>query len=257
MIFRRAVVAGTFALLIAVATSRAASAADQAYTVEGRDVFRVGNTDVQSRTAYRGMQRLTIARNPSGTTYVARVEYDKDGDGGKQHQRASFTTTVLPSGEQHDGPGRDPDYLTVLNQPFSVQLDAPTMRDLGHVKRPVPFDFPSPMTGAALHGTLRRLPDAMVGGTRSMGIAFDATGPLHGALPDRPEMALAGTITMRGTAYYAYDSALLVALDATLAIEGNLDATSVKSPVSIVYARSIRLADGRQAASIKPAPRRT
>jgi hypothetical protein len=258
MIFRRAVVAGTFALLIAAAASRTAMGAEQAYTVDGRDVFRVGNGEAQSHIEYHGIERLSITRSPSGTTYVAHVEYDKDGgDGGKQHQRASFTTTILHSGEQHDGPARDPDYLTVLNQPFSVQLDVPTMRDLAHVKRPVPFDFPSPMTGAALHGTLRRLPDAMVGGTRAMGIGFEAHGPLHGALPDRPEMALAGTITMKGTAYYAYGTALLVALDATLGIDGNLDATAAKSPVSIVYARSIRSATGEQAATIKPAPRRT
>jgi hypothetical protein len=258
MIFRRAVVAGTLALLITAAAFRAAAGAEQAYTVDGRDVFRVGNADAQSRIAYHGMQKLSIARGPSGTTYVARVEYDKDGgDGGKQHQRATFTTTVLRSGEQHDGPARDPDYLTVLNQPFAVQLDGPTMRDLRHVTRPVPFDFPSPMTGAALHGTLRRLPDALVGGMRAMGIAFEANGPLHGALPDRPTMALAGTITMKGTAYYAYATALLVALDATLAIDGNLDATAQKSPVSIVYSRSIRSATGQQAASIKPVPPRT
>lgn len=257
MIFRRAVVAGTFALLIAVAAPAAAAGADQGYTVDGSDVFRVGDNDALTQTLYHGMQRLSIARSGSTTTYVARVEYDKQGAGGKQHQRASFTTTVLASGEQRDGPSRDPDYLTVLNQPFSVQLDAPTMRDLGHVKRPVPFDFPSPMTGATLHGTLRRLPDALVGGVRAMGIAFGANGPLHGSLPDRPAMELAGTITMKGTAYYSYDSALLLALDATLAIDGTLDATATHSPVSIVYARSIRHANGQQAASIKPLPHRT
>ena len=257
MIFRRAAVAGTLALLAAVAASAAAARAEQAYAVEGRDTFRAGDTDVRSETVYRGMQRLTITHTGRSTTYIARVEYDREGDGGKQHQRASFTSTLLPSGEQKDGPGNDPDYLTVLNQPFAVQLDTPTMRDLAHVKRAVPFDFPSPMTGATLHGTLRRLPDALVGGRRAMGIAFDAKGPLHGALPDRPTMQLAGSITMKGTAYYAYDSALLLALDATLAIDGNLDDNARRAPVSIVYARSIHTAEGRQAARIVPAPTRT
>ena len=257
MIFRRAAVAGTLALLAAVAASAAAVRAEQAYAVEGRDTFRAGNSDVRSETVYRGVQRLTITHSGRSTTYIARVEYDREGDGGKQHQRASFTSTLLPSGEQKDGPGNDPDYLTVLNQPFAVQLDAPTMRDLAHVKRAVPFDFPSPMTGAALHGTLRRLPDALVGGRRAMGIAFEAKGPLHGALPDRPAMQLAGSITMKGTAYYAYGSALLLALNATLSIEGNLDDSARRAPVSIVYARSIHTAEGRQAARIIPAPTRT
>jgi hypothetical protein len=256
MIFRRAVAAGTFALLAAIASAEAARA-DQAYAVEGHDTFRTGSSDVRSTTVYHGVQRLTIARKGGSTTYSARVEYDREADGGKQHQRASFTSTMLPSGEQRDGPGSDPDYLTVLNQPFAVQLDGPTMRDLRHVRRAVPFDFPSPMTGATLHGTLRRLPDAMVGANRAMGIAFEATGPLHGTLPDRPAMQLAGRITMKGTAYYAYGSALLLALDATLAIDGNLDDNAQRSPVSIVYTRSIHSTDGRQAARIVPVPRGT
>jgi hypothetical protein len=151
-----------------------------------------------------------------------------------------------------DGTAHDPDYLTVLNQPFSVQLDAQTMRDLGHVKRPVPFDFPSPMTGAPLRGTLRRLPDAVVAGVRSMGIAFEAAGPLHGALPEKPTVALAGTIKMKGTAYYAYATALLVSLDATLAIDGNIDDSARRAPVSIVYSRSIRSGTGQQTAKSPP-----
>jgi hypothetical protein len=199
------------------------------------------------------VQHLTIQRSAKKTTFVAHVEYDKDADGGKQHQRASFTSYMLASGEQKDGPSADPDYLTVLNQPFAVLLDKPTMRDLAHVKRAVPFDFPSPMTGSPLRGTLRHLPDAMVGGFRAMGIAFEARGPLHGALPERPAMALAGSITMKGTAYYDYASTLLVSLEATLTIDGNLDNAARREPVTIVYARSIRAAVGQQAARISPA----
>jgi hypothetical protein len=254
MNFRRAVVAGTFVLLAAVAASVAVARADEPYSVTGRDIFRVGNGEVHSETVYHGVQRLSIAHSSSGTTYAARVEYDRDGDGGKQHETASYTSTLLPSGELRDGPSRDPDYLTVLNQPFAVQLDKPTMRDLNHVKRPVPFDFPSPMTGAPLRGTLRRLPDAVVSGVRVMGIAFEAAGPLHGALPERPAMALAGTIKMKGTAYYAYETALLVSLEATLAIEGNIDDSARRAPVSIVFSRSIRAGTGQQAIG-SPTPR--
>jgi hypothetical protein len=257
MIFRRACVAGTFALLASVTGTVTAAAAEQAYTVDGRDIFRIGSSDVQSKTVYHGAERLTVVREGDGTHYTARAEYEKDGDAGKQHESASFSSTLLPSGEQRDGPASDPNYLTVLNQPFAVQLDPPTMRDLAHVKRPVPFDFPSPMTGAPLRGTLRRLPDAMIGARRVMGIAFEAKGPLHGALPDRPAMALAGSITMKGTAYYAYDTSLLLALDATLAIEGTIDDTSRHTPVSIVYARSIHPATARQAARLIPAPHPT
>lgn len=255
MIFRRAVAAG-IALLVSVTITVTEARADQAYTVSGRDVFRIGSGEVQSQTLYHGTQTLSVVRADDGTHYTAKVDYDKDGDSGKQHESASFSSTLLPSGEQRDGAASDPDYLTVLNQPFAVQLDAATMRDLAHVKRPVPFDFPSPMTGAPLRGTLRRVPDGMLGPQRVMGIAFEASGPLHGALPDRPTMALAGAIKMKGTAYYSYDSWLLLALDATLSIEGTIEDTSRHQPVSIVYSRSIRSA-GQQAARLTPTPRPT
>jgi hypothetical protein len=249
---RRAACAGSFALLAVVATTVVASA-DQAYAVSGKDVFQLGGRDERTQTRYQGVQHLVITRTGDTVAYAARVEYDKRSDGAAQHETAVYNATMLPSGQMQDGQTNDPDYLTILDQPFAVQLDAPTLRDLGHVKRPVPFDFPSPITGAPLRGTLRRVPDAMVGGMRAMGIAFEAAGPLHGALPDHPAMALAGRIRMRGTAYYAYDSALLIALDATLEIDGNLDADSQRSPVSILYQRSLRPL-AQQSARAVPAP---
>ncbi|BDE05714.1 hypothetical protein WPS_09900 [Vulcanimicrobium alpinum] len=255
MTIRRALIAGSFAFFAVAAATGAIAMADEPYTVSGSDTFRVGNGDVHSRTVYQGTETLSIVRTSAGTTYVARVEYDRDGDGAKLHQTATFTSTLLPSGEMRDGSSHDPDYLTVLNQPFAVQLDRPTMRDLHKIKRAVPFDFPSPMTGAPLRGTLRRLADATVSGVKSMGIAFEARGPLHGALPDRPAMALAGTITMTGTAYYSYDTALLVALDAKLGIDGNIDDVSRRAPVAITYVRSIRAIPSQQART--PQPRRT
>jgi hypothetical protein len=247
MIFRRAAAAGMVSLFAMMAMGMAAARADESYSVDGKDSFSVGNGDVHDQTFYHGLERLAITPVANGTTYVAHVSYDKAGDGGKQHETASYSSTVLTSGELRDGPSHDPDYLTVLNQPFAVALDAPTMRDLARVTREVPFDFPSPMTGAPLRGSLRRLPDAMVAGTRAMGISFSAAGPLQGALPDRPALALAGTIHMKGTAYYAYDTALLVALTATLAIDGNLAGGAQHAPVSIVYARSMRSMRGAPA----------
>jgi hypothetical protein len=96
------------------------------------------------------------------------------------------------------------------------------------------------MTGAPLHGSLRRLPDGLLAGRRVLGIAFVARGPLNGAPPDRPELAIHGTITMNGTAYYAYADALLLALDATLQIDGRVADGGTNEPVTIVYKRTIR-----------------
>jgi hypothetical protein len=248
--------AGSLVLLLVLTATVAAARADQTYTVSGKDVVQLGGGTAQSQTIYRGVQHLAISRTGNGIAFVARVDYDKLSEGSTEHESASYASTMLPSGAMQDGATHDPDYLTILDQPFAVQLDAPTLRDLGHVKRAVPFDFPSPITGAPLRGSLRRLPDAMVGGTRAMGIAFDAAGPLHGALPDHPALSLAGQIHMRGVAYYAYDSALLIALDATLEIDGTLDASAQRSPVSIVYQRSLRPAP-QQSARAVPAPHAT
>jgi hypothetical protein len=63
---------------------------------------------------------------------------------------------------------------------------------------------------------------------------------MKGELPDRPGLTLVGTIAMRGTAYYAIDTALLLALETTVTITGNVSNRSGKDPVTIVYARTIR-----------------
>ena len=117
---------------------------------------------------------------------------------GDARDRRSYARRFLPTARSSRRSDDDPDYLTILNQPFSVaarRADAARPAQLGGA---VPFDFPSPMTGAPLHGSLRRLPDGTLGGKRVLGIAFVAHGPLNGALPDRPETALSGTITMNG-----------------------------------------------------------
>ncbi len=62
---------------------------------------------------------------------------------------------------------------------------------------------------------------------------------MRGPLPDHPDMILSGTITMRGIAYYELKTSLLLALDATLTIQGKLDNARQMTPVTIVYKRSI------------------
>jgi hypothetical protein len=231
------------AALLAVAflvTVGASARADQQYTVDGSDTFQIAGRDMRSEIAYRGSQRLHVKQSGKVTTFNATVDYRRIEGGVATHATGSFTSTLLPDGEQRDGPSHDPDYLTILNQPFSIQLDRATLHDLRGLQGDVPFDFPSPMTGAPLHGSLRRLPDGIIHGTRALGVAFRAGGPLHGSLPDRPSMGLSGEIKMNGTAYYAYESAMLLALDATLAIDGNVDASSDHQAVSITYRRTIR-----------------
>ncbi len=246
---RRRAVAGSIALLVVICAAAVAQA-DQSYTVDGSDVYQIGGRDVRSEIAYSGTQQLTIKQIGDSRHYLARADYLRNDQGTHARVTASFESTVLPSGEQRDGPNNDPDYLTVLNQPFAVALDSATLHDLAHLSGSVPFDFPSPMTGAPLHGTLRHVGTARINGRRVLGVAFDAAGALHGALPDHPNLALSGRIHMSGTAFYTDAGALLLALDATLSITGNVVDDARRDHVEIVYKRSIK-------AVPDPAPRKS
>ncbi len=240
MIVPRRAAAGSVAVLIFIVCFTAGARADQTYKVEGSDTYQIGGRDVRSEIAYSGRQRLSVVQYGKARRYIAHADYLRDDQGAHARVRASFESTILPSGEQQDGRNNDPDYLTVLNQPFAVQLDAATMHDLSHLTGSVPFDFPSPMTGAPLHGTLRRVGSSTLNGEAVVGVAFDASGALHGGLPDHPNLALAGTIRMNGTAYYTEAGALLLALNATLSISGNVVDRDRRDPVEIVYKRSIK-----------------
>jgi hypothetical protein len=228
------------AFLITLAGPAFAETPVQTYTIDGEDSFQIAGRPARTDIVYAGTQRLAIQRQGNVTHFTANVTYERHEGNAATHATGAFSTMILANGEQHDESDGDPDYLTILNQPFSIELDAPTLRDLRSLVRAVPFDFPSPMTGAPLHGSLRRLPDGTLNGRRVLGIAFAARGPLNGSLPDRPDLALSGTITMNGTAYYAYADALLLALDATLQIEGRVANSGQNDPVTIVYKRTIR-----------------
>lgn len=235
-------IGGTLLLLSVVLCgipAGAASSREQRYSVEGSDVFRIGGREISSLIVYAGTETLTMSRAGATTALDARVEYSRIEGRATTRADGAFSATILSDGSQRDDANRDPDYLTVLNQPFSVLLDAATLRDLRGLTRSVPFDFPSPMTHGTLHGTLRRLPDGTLAGERVLGVAFAAGGPLKGTLSDRA-MSLDGKISMNGTAYYSYAGALLLALDATLTIDGKLEGRADKAPVTIVYRRRIR-----------------
>ncbi|MBC5816091.1 MAG: hypothetical protein GIW97_06070 [Candidatus Eremiobacteraeota bacterium] len=214
--------------------------ADQRYSIAGTDRYQIGVHELQTRISYSGKETLTVTRAGSGKHFSARVRYTRSDQTGSVPAQASFDALMLPSGEQRDEANADPNYLTVLNQPFSVQLDLPTLHDLARLRGRIPFDFPSPMTGGTLHGYLSRGQFATVANRRAIGVNFDAEGPMQGPLPDHPAMTLDGTMHMHGTAYYQTGTALLLSLDATLTISGNLQDPKKATPVSIVYKRSIR-----------------
>lgn len=220
-----------------------ADAAEQGYLVSGHDSFIIGAGDIQSEVEYRGTQQLQIVRRGKTMRYVAKVSYERSDQGATTSASADYVLDLLPNGEQLASADHDPDYLTVLNQPFAAQLDLRTLRELRRLRARAPFDFPSPFTGSTIRGQLERLGVGMIGPHRALGVGFEAAGPMKGRLPDRPGLSLIGGIVMRGTAYYDLTSALLVALDATVTISGTVSNRASNDPVTIVYRRTIRAAD--------------
>jgi len=144
------------------------------------------------------------------------------------------------SGDQIASADHDPDYLTVLNQPFAVQLDAKTLNELRTLRATAPFDYPSPFTNTVFHGRLERIGVGMIGPRQAVGVRFEAGGPMKGSLPDRPELKLVGGIVMSGSAYYDLETARLLSLDATVTISATVSNRSSKDPVTIVYRRTLR-----------------
>jgi hypothetical protein len=97
------------------------------------------------------------------------------------------------------------------------------------------------MTGGLLRGYLQRGSIGRVSARPTLAVDFDATGPMSGPLPDHAGMTIAGTMRMRGTAYYALrGEPLLLALSETLTISGTLHTRGQDSPVTITYARTIK-----------------
>ncbi len=227
-------------LAVLVWDCAAPARAAEAYTVTGRDSISIGENDISSEVSYSGTQVLRIERRGRTLRYRAHVDYTRSDGTGSSAATCEYVADVLPSGETLETADRDPDYLTVLNQPFSARLDPSTLADLRRLRGAVPFEFPSPFSGASLHGRLRHESGGYVGRRRSIGVKFEASGPMRGALPDRPGLTLKGTIAMAGTAYYDARSALLLALRTTVTISGNVSNRAGADRVRIVFERRIR-----------------
>jgi len=232
------------ALAVLILWTQAPSAAgtEQAYNVAGKDSFSIGAGDIRSEVSYAGKQTLSLRRRGKTTRYEARVTYTRSDGAASSDATGTYVADVLPSGDTLDSANGDPDYLTVLNQPFAARLDPQTLVDLRRLRGALPFDFPSPFVGSTLHGHLAHLPAGPLGTRKAIGVRFEAAGPMKGALPDRPGLTLDGKISMRGNAYYDARDAMLLALETTVTITGFVSNRSGKDPVTIVYHRSIRAA---------------
>lgn len=228
-------------LVAALAATIRPAFADQQYRTTGEDLYRVGPAPVVSRVTYDGTQRLTVEHAGKGLRYDAQARYTRDNGETNSIVDARFVQVALPGGSFRDRLDDDPDFLTILNQPFAVQLDANTLRDVKELRGKVPFAATSPLGGEqTLRGYLRPAAPGKIDGRLAAGVRFEAEGPMSGALPDRAGTIVDGRMRMEGTAYYAADDALLLALDARLTIVAKLQDNGRTLPVRIVYRRSIR-----------------
>jgi hypothetical protein len=218
--------------------------ADFRYDLAGQDVYRIESTATVSRVSYTGAEGLSIKQDGKGTRFEATARYVRYSPDGKSSLDARFVTELLPNGSLESRVDDDPDFLTILNQPFAVQLDPATLRDLRELHGGVPFSASSPLGGdSVLHGSLRPGASGPIDGRPSVAVRFQAVGPMTGTLPGNSDASISGTMRMDGTAYYSLDDAMLLALSARLTIDARLrqNHPDVFIPVHITYLRAIRV----------------
>jgi hypothetical protein len=217
--------------------------ADVQYDTSGEDVYRIQSADTFSKVSYAGTERLAVRPEGKAWRFEARASYTRDGPDGKGREEALFVQVLHPDGTFEDRVDNDPDFLTILNQPFAVRLDRATLRDLQRLHGPVPFSATSPLGAeAVLRGFLRPATGGAIDGRQTVAVRFEADGAMTGPLPGYSEMLVSGTMRMDGTAYYAVDDATLLGLNVALTLQARLAQSrpSVAIPIRIVYRRTIR-----------------
>ncbi len=217
--------------------------AEVAYDTSGEDLYRIESTETFSKVSYAGEQRLSVRREGKDWRFEAHARYTRDGPDGKSAGQALFVQILHANGALEDRIDDDPDFLTILNQPFAVKLDSATLRDLQALRGRVPFSATSPLGAeAVLHGYLRPGPGGPVGGRATVAVRFEAEGTMTGPLPGYAETLVSGTMRMDGTAYYALGGATLLSLSVTLTLDARLAQNGSKDsvPVRILYRRSMR-----------------
>lgn len=217
--------------------------ADLQYDTSGEDLYRIESAAAFTRVAYAGEQRLSIRPEGKDWRFEVRARYTRDAPDGKSRAQALFVQVLHANGTLEDRVDDDPDFLTILNQPFAVRLDSVTLHDLRELRGRVPFSATSPLGAeAVLHGYLRPAGGGPVGGRPTVAVRFEAEGSMTGPLPGYAETLVAGTMRMDGTAYYALEDATLCALNVTLTLDARLaqNNSTVSAPVHILYRRSMR-----------------
>ncbi len=225
---------------VAVVALRAHGTSQIHYRTAGEDLYRVGSTP-PTYIRYTGTQVLSLRRDGAGLSFTAQALCRRTDPAGTTTERARFVQELLADGTFSDRVDDDPDFLTILNQPFAVRLDATTIHDLEELHAPVPFSAASPVGSGSLNGALRPGIPGILEGHHVVGVQFEADGSVNGPLQGH-DATIAGRIHLDGTAYYDARQALLLALDARLTIDGVLSGAHLAAvPVRIVYDRTIKV----------------
>jgi hypothetical protein len=219
--------------------------ADLHYELAGEDLYQIESAATVSRVSYAGSEILYALPDDGGVRFEARARYVRNAPEGKNNGGARFVTELLPDGSFENRIDDDPDFLTILNQPFAVRLDSQTLQALRALRGPVPFTGGSPLGGATvLRGQLQPGTSGAVDGRSTVAVRFVADGPMNGAMPGYTDSTVSGLMRMDGTAYYALDDGMLLAFSVRLTIDARLRQkdSGVFIPVHITYRRSLRVA---------------
>jgi hypothetical protein len=227
------------------------ASADLLYDLNGSDTLALGRAPISSSISYAGSELLSITHTQRNAKKVVVDANYRVSDGKSIIPATAHAEQILDEANSANAPVvEDPAYLTLLTQPFTVQIDLETLRQLQAMKSPMPFASVSPLTGSQLTGSLTKGPDSVVAGQAVVMLRFRSDGPLRGTLPNTEATYLSGTVHMEGSACYRESDGLLLSIETLLQIAGHVGDTATGPPVSVIYRRSI-IATGQAQASAR------
>ena len=229
------IVAALFSVLLlgAHAPTHCASAlsrfyGEDAYTIDGRNVMTV---------VYDGTQSLRVSRVGADLRFENVIEYTKTLGSRVRRKTARVVRILTPDlREIRTSLNQDEDSLSLLDQPFAARIDGKTLAALAGLTQSIPFTASSPLGGAPLHGSLRAVGSPATVPAGGVRVAFTASGPMRGPLPELPTASIDGKISLVGTAEYDAAGAL-VRLRSRLRITGLLAASGQSGPIEILFVR--------------------
>lgn len=191
--------------------------------------------------AFWGRQKLVTFTRDGAQFFRSTVSYSRRDASGTHAKGASFLQQTAPNfdGEFVDLLNRDPDYVSVLSQPLSIELRPEDVRALLNLRSRTKLEFPSNVDENNLLGHIDRL---LLPSKKSvLAFSFVATGTMNGPLPRDHQLVVRGLVTMSGIAYYEIRSGRLLEIDDGIQLRGRLYNPNggKATPVAISYIRKI------------------